>query len=161
MQHQDEETDMVVKRLHHMLETIREDLQIDKKYELKTSLIKQKIEKETSLQGYWDFKKQIPVDNKAIILIKWQQKHKKPVTKKLVKCPFCRKDSKIWEHYMICDRMPEKVLQLQNSFTLLLHNLSIEMRVDQIMRDINLQKLQTELRTKGHQVISIRGRLKS
>ena len=40
MQHQDVETDMVVKRLHYMLETIREELYIDKKYELKTGIIK-------------------------------------------------------------------------------------------------------------------------
>ena len=40
-----------------MLETIREELYIDKKYELKTGIIKQKIEKETAMQEYWDFKK--------------------------------------------------------------------------------------------------------
>ena len=54
-----------------------------------------------------------------------------------------------WEHYTKCIRMPMEILEGKQKIKNFLENKRLEQDIDKIMNDVNLLKLQTELREKG------------
>ena len=80
------------------------------------------------------------------ILTKWQCKYNRPVPKSLKKCPFCKEEVKIWNHYTKCGKTPQEILDLKKIHLKFLKDKAIDMEEKDIMDDINFEKVQGILR---------------
>ena len=82
----------------------------------------------------------------ALLLTKWQIKYKRDANDKHSKCHFCKQGNLKWEHYTKCNRMPMEILEDRYSVKNFLEGRGIKQNIDDIMSDVNLLKLQNEMR---------------
>ena len=76
---------------------------------LDTENINRKIEKKYSTPGFWNFKKQLHINQNALIITKWQNKFHKTAPDQIKKCPFCSELNVKWKHYTKCSKTPTEL----------------------------------------------------